>query len=237
MVEQQGRQTAYKAWISDLINNEYVIQNGEWEPNYVKIRDKKVTRVNLIAIVVDKYDNEDGTYSSLTVDDSSDNITLRAWKEDIQILKEVNIGDIVLIIGKIKEYERSRYIIPEIVKQVDNPKWVELRKLELNKEYGAPSDSKQEVKPPQKEESNPEQPKIEEESLVEDSPEEEALGEGDRQKILNLIEKDESEEGADIIKIIEESGLEEESANSLIQELLKEGEIFEIKQGKVKIIE
>ena len=187
MVEQQGRQTAYKAWISDLINNEYVIQNGEWEPNYVKIRDKQVTRVNVIAIVVDKYDNEDGTYSSLTIDDSSDNITLRTWKEDIKILKEINIGDIVLVIGKIREYEGSRYIVPEIVKQIDNPKWVELRKLELRKEYGEPSESIQESKPEQKEESNPEQPKIEEESLVEDSAEELDLGEGDRQKILNLI--------------------------------------------------
>jgi DNA replicative helicase MCM subunit Mcm2 (Cdc46/Mcm family) len=44
-------------------------------------------------------------------------------------------------------------------------------------------------------------------------------------------------EGADIIEVVEETKLDEEEANSLIQELLKEGEIFEIKSGKLKIIE
>ena len=58
MAEQILRQVAYKVYISDILNNAYVVQQGEWEPNYVDIAGKKVSRVNIIANVVDKQDTE-----------------------------------------------------------------------------------------------------------------------------------------------------------------------------------
>ncbi|MBT3394819.1 hypothetical protein HOA59_01320 [archaeon] len=235
-MEQQRRQTAYKVWITDLMNNEYIQQQGEWEPNYIQIREKKVSRINLIAIVVEKYDNEEKTYSTVTIDDGSDNIQLKAWKEDIKIFESVKVGDIVSIIGKIKSYNETRYIVPEIVRSLDNPKWLEVRKLELTKEYGLQQESAEKPKGESTGNSGMEMPKIQEEVIInEDS--EEVPTENDRQKILNIIEKDSNEEGMDIITVVEKSGIEEESANLLVQELLKEGEIFEIKKGTVKIIE
>ncbi len=235
-MEQQRRQTAYKVWISDLMNNEYIQQQGEWEPNYVQIRDKKVSRINLIAIIVEKYDNEEKTYSTVTIDDGSDNIQLKAWKEDIKIFESVKVGDIVSIIGRIKSYNETRYIVPEIVRSLDNPKWLEVRKLELTKEYGVQKESSEKPIGQTSGNNEMEMPKIQEEVIINESSEE-VPKENNRQKILDIIEKESTEEGIDIIAVVEKSGIEEESANLLVQELLKEGEIFEIKKGTVKIIE
>jgi RPA family protein len=241
---QQGRQTAYKAWISDLINNEYIQQKGEWEPNFVQIRNKQVSRVNIIAIAVEKFNNDDGSYASLNIDDGTETIPLKVWKEDIDIIEGIEVGDIILAIGRIKEYNGLRYILPEIVKKIENPRWVEVRKLELKKEYGEPSIVAEKPSTNISEETT--SVEVKEEKQIDSigiEIEEEQIGstnklaKGARQDILDIISRSTDEEGMDILELIETSGIDEESANSLIQELLKEGEIFEIKKGKVKIIE
>ena len=78
-MEQQLRQTAYKVWISDLINKQVQKEEGEWSPSYIIVDNKRVSRVNIIANVVMKYKAEDGGYSTLTIDDSSSDIQIKAW--------------------------------------------------------------------------------------------------------------------------------------------------------------
>ncbi len=57
-----------------------------------------------------------------------------------------------------------------------------------------------------------------------------------RQRILKAIELLDQEEGADIVRVIEETKLDEKYAEELIFELLRSGEIYEIKAGKLKVI-
>jgi len=230
-MEQQLRQTAYKVWISDLINKQVQKEEGEWSPSYIIVDNKRVSRVNIIANVVMKYKAEDGGYSTLTVDDSSSDIQIKAWKEDISLMEDIEIGETVLLIGKVREYNSQVYIVPEIIKPLDSSEWVELRKKELSRLYGEREVKVQETPKPKekKEEVVPEdEVKVEEVSMS---------GNSDRQKILNIIENLDKNEGSDLMEVIQESKLDEEAANTLIQELLKEGEIFEIKPGKLKIIE
>jgi len=230
-MEQQLRQTAYKVWISDLINKQVQKEEGEWSPSYIIVDNKRVSRVNIIANVVMKYKAEDGGYSTLTVDDSSSDIQIKAWKEDISLMEDIEIGETVLLIGKVREYNSQVYIVPEIIKPLDSSEWVELRKKELSRLYGEREVKVQETPKPKekKEEVVPEdEVKVEEVSMS---------GNSDRQKILNIIENLDKNEGSDLMEVVQESKLDEEAANTLIQELLKEGEIFEIKPGKLKIIE
>mgnify|MGYP003980217591 FL=1 len=91
MADSQIRQTAYKVWISDLINGEFVKPEGEWTPSYIQVRDNKVSRANIIANVIMNYKNDESTYVSLTLDDGSDNISLKAWNEDTKILEDIHI--------------------------------------------------------------------------------------------------------------------------------------------------
>lgn len=237
MADSQIRQTAYKVWISDLINGEYIKPEGEWTPSYVQVRDNKVSRVNIIANVIMDYKNEESTYTSLTLDDGSDNIALKTWNEDTKILDDIKIGDAILTIARVREYNGSMYLVPEIVRKLNKPEWIQLRKLELIKLYG--ESQKSETTPESqsdKIEENVDQnraPVIEEEVI---STDEISTG-AERQKILDIISELDSGDGIETIAVISKAGFGEEATNNLIQDLLKEGEIFEIKAGRLKLIE
>jgi len=221
------RQTAFKVWISDLLSNPYKKDAGEWSPNYILINDKKISRVNLLATVIMKYENPDGNYVSITLDDSSSSIRVKAWGDDIPILKNINIGDTILLIGRPREFSGEIYIVPEIIKKIDNPVWQKIRKLELEREFGKREETKQdnlELKPQEMLE-----PFVEEEKIEETT-------ESDRQKILNLIEKFDTEKGADFSKVITESQIEEEKAAMIVEDLLRDGEIFQPTRVTLKLL-
>lgn len=233
MEDQQLRQTAYKVWISDLVNKSVKKEEGEWSPNYIELDNKRVSRVNIIATVVMKYISDDKNYATLTIDDSSGDIQLKAWREDVPLIEKIEIGEPILLIGKIKEYNSQVYITPEIIKGLEKMEWIDLRKKELSVLYG-----QREVKQPEIKQELPKE-EVQEESvkITEETVSTENAAEPDRQKLLNKIETLDKGEGADIVGVIAETKIDEEQANSIIQELLKEGEIFEIKSGKLKIIE
>jgi len=238
MAESQIRQTAYKAWIADLINGEFINPEGEWVPSYVKVKDLQISRVNIIANVIMKYQNEDSTYVTLTLDDGSENVALKAWNEDTKLFDGVEIGNMVLTIARVREYNGKIYLVPEIVKKLNKPEWMILRKKELIKEFGektehiTPNPITEETSPGPE---NSPTPIIEEEQIVEENVVDSSSGE--RQKILSIIEKEDSGEGVELTHIVTEVGKEEQETNDLIQDLLKEGEIFEIKPGRIKLIE
>ena len=106
---QQARQTAFKVWISDLSSNHLTKQDGEWAPSYILIKDKKVSRVNLIASVVMKYENDEKTYSNVVLDDGSAQIRVKTWREDTRLLEGFEIGNTILVIGRPREYNSEIY--------------------------------------------------------------------------------------------------------------------------------
>ena len=102
MEKNQVRQIAQKVWINELTTGNYNVSES-LEPNYILTQtNKKVSRVNIIAIVISKYINDNETYASLTIDDSSSKITIKTFKDDIHLIKNIEVGDILLIIGKPK---------------------------------------------------------------------------------------------------------------------------------------
>jgi len=215
MEKSQIRQTAQKIWINELTSGIYKASETI-EPNYVlTTNNKKISRINIIATVISKYINEDGTYSTLTIDDSSSKTLVKTFKDDAHLITNIEVGDIILIIGKPKLNNNQLFILPEIIKKV-NLSWLKLRKFELSEI------SKANIKPQQ----------IEEQSIIEEVTN---ISNTSRQKILNLIDKFESEEGVDPFQISKELQLNEREVKTVITELIKEGEIFEVK-GKLKIM-
>ena len=73
----QPRQTAFKVLISDLINGNYVQQEG-WQPNYFQVGDKQISRINLMAAVIDKQTSE--SLITITLDDGSGNMQAKAGR-------------------------------------------------------------------------------------------------------------------------------------------------------------
>ena len=132
------RQLAHKVWIADLFAGVYVASTGEFEPNYLAIDDVKIARVNVIGTVVEKFVGELGSYVTVTLDDGTWSIQLRAFKDDVRLLESVSIGDVVLAIAKPRTYQEELYLLPEIVKKIANPNWELLRKVELLNVRGRP---------------------------------------------------------------------------------------------------
>lgn len=128
------RQTAYKVRVGDLINNEYIRQSGEWEPNYITVNGLKVSRANIIASVIDKQESD--LMSSISVDDGSGNINVRCFNELTVLLKDIQVGDLVLVIGRPRENNGQIFVAGEIVKKLSDPSWSKLRKLELGEFKG-----------------------------------------------------------------------------------------------------
>ncbi len=212
------RQTAYKLWIKDMVNGEFVKSSGNFDPNYINTRDLKVSRVNIIATVIYKIDDEN--YSSMVLEDSSGNIRVKEWSK-LELLKDINIGDLVLIIGKPRQFNNEIYITPEIIKKLDNLNWLKVRELELTKIYG------KQIK---------KQISLDEKSLQEIDKIEEITILNNRQRILKMIENLSNEDGVSYLDIMNNLGLDKEESQFIIEELLKEGEIFEVSEGKLKIL-
>jgi len=230
MVERQmqQRQTAYKIWIGDLIISKFEKLGGDMPLNYVDFKGKKVSRVNVIASVIAKMENDEHTYLEIALDDGTGNVKLKTWREDSEILREISVGDLVLVIGKPREFGNEIYVVPEIVKVLNDLNWLEVRKLELKKENG--EYVKEEIRAR-------EEPIVEEQSVVEEEVVPVEPSESARARIINIIEINSSEEGAEMEIVISKSGLSEGECNEIINELLKEGEVYSPKPGKVKLID
>lgn len=227
----QKRNTAYKFWIKDILQPDKEVEDGKIN---FKIKNKEVYRVNIIANVILKYETEDKNYLALTLDDGSATIRLKAWKEDTELLKDINIGDILLVIGRVRDYNNEIYILPEIVRVLNDADWMIVRRLELTREFGKP-EIEEEITEEKAVEQEKETPKEEaEESVVE---EQVVSTQSSRQKIMDIIETSSSEMGAEITEVIEKSGLDDKESEEIINELLKEGEVFSPRPGKVKLIE
>ncbi len=207
-----NRLTAYKVWISDIINNAYIKTTGEFESNYVEIKDKQVSRVNIIATIVNKSESEDKNYISITLDDSSEQVRVKTWSENTKLLDKFNVGDTILIIGKVKDYNNEIYIVPEIAKLI-NIDWEIIRKLELTKIYGKPIEHKvfQEA--------------VEEPTLIEEI---NFSSNNLKNDVLNLIEKYEEKSGTTLeeLKLSLNKGVKD--IYNILEELIKEGQVYQV---------
>lgn len=127
--EQRKRNVAFKMRIGDVLKAKPIMGDGRFL--FLELGEKKIVRVNILANCVDKYVQEgERKYASLTVDDASGQIRLKAFGDDVEILKNITQGDTLQIIGNIREYNSELYILPEVVKKVD-PRWLLVRKLEI----------------------------------------------------------------------------------------------------------
>jgi len=69
-----------------------------------------------VATVVDTFINEDETYASLTVDDGEDTIQIKFFNE-LEMMQDFEEGDIIEVVGKIREYQGEIYFNGEILNE------------------------------------------------------------------------------------------------------------------------
>lgn len=253
MAEVQKRQVAFKVSIKEINEGSYIKQEG-WQPNYILTRDgRNISRINLIATIISIQSNSP-TQMNITIDDGTGSLNIRTF-EDTNIVKDLEIGDIINVIGRPREFSDIKYIVPEVIKKVKDNKWIEVRQKELVlfKTKNKISDDEVVQQPKQPAESEVKKDKSTEtiekeipdekeeiiesskEEIVSDKAEEEVKNINPKQRVYQTIKKLDKGEGVDIDDVIIFSKVEE--CEDVIKMLLQEGEIFEIKKGKLKVLE
>jgi len=242
------RITAKKASVSEVINGNFVRKSG-FESSYILTNlGRRLSRINILGLIVDKFTSPDERYATMTLDDSTDTIRCKAFV-NIKIFDGLGEGDLVDIFGKIREYNGEIYIIPEIVKKVD-PNFETLRLLELEKILKEQRERIKKIKEIQKQTSDLNELKtlvkqfmsaedaegiLEAQQTIENMAEEKVSSSVEiKSKVLNLIEKFDKGEGADYQEILTRSGLTENDVDFSIQDLLESGMCFEPTPGKIK---
>ena len=197
------RQVAYKIKISDILNGS--LTKDDFSVS-VRLDGFSVSRVNIIATVI--YKAEEFNYAGAAIDDGTGKIQLRSF-ENNSYFSKIDVGDVVLVIGKIREFNSEKYIMPEILKKISNAKWMDVRRLELEESgvidgYAKPVD----------------------EAPVSDKKDAD---------VYSLVKKLDQGDGASFDDIVR--GYGSSDAEKMLNALLESGDIFEIRPGRLKVLE
>ena len=232
------RKEAKKVFIAEILKGKFVPADVEAKRGAYVITSlgEKVSRVNLVGTVIDKF--EGSNFVELKIDDGSDSIKIRAFN-DFERLYEIEPGDLVNVIGKIREFNDEIYINAEIVRKVNFAVEIfrkfeicerilerksivdeirriarttdELVAIEFAKEkYGFETEVTKQILAPQKIDYT--------------------------EKIFELIKNLEGENGIELSEIFEISDLPENIIEKALNELLEEGKIYEPQPGRFKAV-
>lgn len=138
MPEDFKRATAYKLRVGEVFKGKQIMDGDRF--NFLELGDKKISRVNIVANVVEKYKSEEKQYISLTVDDASGQVRIKIFGDDVNRFAEISQGDTVMVVGLLRVFNNELYINPEIIRKKD-PRYLMVRKLELEKQKPVQVDS------------------------------------------------------------------------------------------------
>ena len=153
------RQTAFKVPVGVITNGKPIFEGERFAG--MEYGGKRISRVNMVGNIVDKYSNPEKRYSSLTLDDGSGQLRLKGFSDQFELLSGPAIGDTVYIIGMLKHFNDEIYVMPEIIK-ISDPRWLGIRRLELKEAFDFLNQPKGNAVMPQQ----PEMKKDEMESFV-----------------------------------------------------------------------
>jgi RPA family protein len=199
------RETAVICLVDDLLRGNFVRTEG-WNPSYFSTSAGDISRANLMGVIVSKE-----PAGGVLLDDGSGRILLRSFEETS--FGGLEIGDLVLVIGRPRVYNEQKYVLPEIIRKIDH-KWGAYRQLQVEILRKKTRAIKKEARIPIKEDNQPV---------------------NHYQKILSFIRDLDNGSGADAGEVIKRS--EAPGGEVLIKKLIEEGEIFEFRPGKLKVLE
>ena len=125
------RAIAYKLRIGEVFKGKPVMDGERF--SFLELGDKRISRINIVANVVEKYSSEEKQYIALTIDDASGQIRIKIFGDDVLKFSNISQGDTIMIVGLLRSYNNEIYINPEIIK-VKDPRYLLVRKLEFEKD-------------------------------------------------------------------------------------------------------
>jgi len=212
MAEKIERNTAYKLRIGDILIGKPVSDNERF--SFLELGGKRIVRVNVIGNIVDKFESEgDKNYIFTTIDDGSGQISVKAFGDDINKIKDKTQGQTILVIGVLRQFNNEVYISPEIIRETD-PRYLLVRKLETEGER---------------------RENLSSQDVGSTSGEQQGNQNSIKDRILETIKNSEQDGGVYTDQIImQNKDASPEIINQEIKKLLEEGIIFEPRPGKVR---
>jgi hypothetical protein len=226
-----ARETARIVSIAHLLAGRYVTREG-WEPNFVETAVGNISRTNILASVVAVEDPK-----SVIIDDGTGRMQCRAFEKDIAC----KVGDVVLCIGRPRQFAGSLFLVPEIMKAVTDPAWIEYRKALLRQEAPPPASEEMLAQEAATGERQRTASVVEVESTASNDAAAAEL-EGARpviasgkpiESLLDIIIRLDAGDGADIDAVIAAAGGD---AEAKVTRLIEEGHVFTCKPGRVKVL-
>ncbi|MBU3896941.1 MAG: hypothetical protein KJ697_03345 [Nanoarchaeota archaeon] len=234
------RITSKKASIEEIVNGKFVKKTG-FESSYV-LTDlgRKLSRVRILALIVDKYIKDGSNYGAITLDDGTETVRCKVFVS-VKIFDNLTKGDLVDIFGKLKEYNDEVYIMPEIIRKADsNLEALRLLEIEqvhkyqnelINKIKSLETRDVNELKILLKDLKGEDIESIIESECLEIVKPEVKLNEKDT--IMNIIKEN---DGIDYLSIIQKSGFDENVVDQIVQDFLEKRICFEPSPGVIKVL-
>jgi RPA family protein len=191
-----------------------IVVGGESESSIIK--NAQFTNVKIFGTVLDKriFRSEGKVdYGVISVDDGSGfMVQVKTWGSSTKTVESIGQGDMVDVVGKVRYKDGEIYIIPEIVRRIDDPNWETVRELEIIRDHLRRKENKLARSVP----------------FTRRSADLES-------EILRAIERSGSNTGAEyseLINHIEHSS--EDEIKKTLKELLNRGKIYEPRPGRYR---
>lgn len=236
------RQSLKKSRISDIVDARFFSGSiEEAKPNSVVTKFGDVmSRVQIVGTVVEKFKDDGGRFGSVTVDDGTESIQARLFGDDMRILDQVVPGDMVSVVGRMKNYNGENYVSPDFVRRIDDPNTEMLFKLEVLQILTEKKKTADDIRRLRDEMSQDELKDYASEKYGMNEEVLRAILEGKSEEadykpvILDMIGKLDTGDGVEIGNLLESAKLDESMIEGAISELLSSGEIYEPVAGKFR---
>ncbi|MGQ9788026.1 MAG: OB-fold nucleic acid binding domain-containing protein [Candidatus Hadarchaeaceae archaeon] len=223
--------------IKDIVLGQYVRSPDGTQPSYLLTPwGEQVTRVRVMGTVVDRFLREDQSYATLRIDDGSETVSIRAWQEAAKDLEKFKLGDIIDVIGRIREFNGEIYLTPELLIRVEDPNWELVRELEIiamrRGDMAAGVQPKFIKVEPRDQDITAPRDVVEAEEAEEPLP---VVSDELKKKVAIAIEKLDTGSGVESITIANELNLSLSQINDVLRVMFVEGDIFEPATGKFRL--
>ncbi len=240
------RAASQRLTLDEIHKGEFVSAEGDFELNYLITDDaRKVYRAKVVATVVsDPYVSDDTAYGRVHLDDGFETISGSVFRENTALLDAIELGDLVQIIGKIREWQGEKQLTLEAIAPV-HPNFLLLHRLEIvkaKKEHYSFLEKAQTIYAEEEEKIRPARERAKKEGIpvdivealdelkyLEEKEEEPELSKSEvvKNDVLSLIEKHPDGIEMDDIQAAFADVYTVDEVEEAVRELLSTGEIFE----------
>lgn len=124
---------APKVYAMELVSGEFFRGAGS-SKSYLRMwNGEDVEKARLMGTIVQKFVSNDQNYCAITIDDGTETIRIKGWREDAAAMLPFDVGRIVDVMSYVREYNGEVYLSPISIAEITDPNWEPLRELEIYK--------------------------------------------------------------------------------------------------------